>query len=129
MKIAIFTALFGLLFAVGLQAQTAEDCIAGYESIKAQFEATAADAEVYCVKHGNLISLEREGAFPDFCRGKGSWDHWHLEAKAVGANEGSCSLKLRGQEGVDGCETEELVIELPAKEAAAWRKFLREECN
>ena len=129
MKTALVTALISLLFVTGLQAQTADECIAEYEDLKSQFEATAADAEVNCIGKGNLISLEREGAFPARCRNKGSWDHWHLEAKATGANEGSCKMMLRGQEGVEGCGTEEFVVELPANEAAAWRKYLRDECQ
>ena len=118
-----------LLFSSALQAQTADECIAEYEDLKSQFEVTAADAEIYCVKKGNLISLDREGPFPSSCRGKGSWDHWHLEAKATGSKDGSCEMLLRGQEGVDGCGTEKFVIELPANEAAAWRRYLQNECE
>ena len=129
MKIPLLLAVLGLMFAAGAQARTADECIAEYEDLKSQFEATAADAEISCVKKGNLINLEREGAFPAFCRGQGSWDHWHLEARATGSKEGSCKMMLRGQEGVDGCATEELVLELPANEAAAWRKYLQAECD
>jgi hypothetical protein len=129
MKIALVMAFLGLLFASGLQAQTADECIAEYEGLKAQFEATAADAEVNCVVRGNLISMDREGAFSPSCRNKGKWDHWHLEAKATGAREGSCKMMLRGQDGVEGCGTEEFVILLAANEAAAWRKYLRDECR
>lgn len=129
MKIALLTALPGLLLVSGLQAQTADECIAEYENLKTQFEATAADAEVICVAKGNLISLDREGAFAPGCRNKGKWDHWHLEAKATGSKEGSCKVMLRGQEGVEGCGSEEFVVELPANEAAAWRNYLRNECK
>jgi hypothetical protein len=129
MKIALGLAAIGLTISASLQAQTADDCIVEYENLKSQFEATAADAELSCITEGTLISLEREGAFPDFCRGKGSWDHWHLEAKATGNKEGSCTMLLRGQEGVDGCGTEEFKLELPANEAAAWRKYLKGECG
>ena len=118
-----------VLFAPGSLAQTADECIAEYESQRSQFEATAADAQVNCVKQGNLLSLEREGPFPDFCRDKGPWDHWHLEARATGNKEGACKMMLRGQQGVEGCGTEEVVIELPANEAATWRRYLQQECR
>lgn len=129
MKIARVIAFLGLFLAAGLQAQTADECIAEYEDLKSQFEVTAADAELNCMSKGGLVSIEREGAFPATCMGKGSWDHWHLEVKATGRNEGSCRMILRGQDGVEGCGTEEFVIELPANEAAAWRKYLRDECK
>jgi hypothetical protein len=118
-----------LLFSSALQAQTADECIAEYEDLKSQFEVTAADAEVNCVAKGNLISMDREGAFSPSCRNKGKWDHWHLEARATGNKEGSCKMMLRGQEGVAGCGSEEFVVELPANEAAAWRNYLRKECE
>ena len=129
MKIALITATTGLLLCSGLQAQTADDCIAEYEGLKQEFEVTAADADVNCTVQGNLISMDREGAFPPSCRNKGKWDHWHLEAKATGSKEGSCRMILRGQEGVAGCGSEEFVVELPANEAAAWRNYLRKECK
>jgi hypothetical protein len=129
MKIALSLAAIGLLISPGLQAQTADDCIAEYEDLKSQFEATAADAELHCVVKGQLINMDREGAFPASCRGQGSWDHWHLEAKATGSKEGSCKMMLRGQEGVEGCSSEEFELELSAREAAAWRNYLRDECR
>ena len=100
--LAFVSAALGLVFTTGLQAQTADECIAEYENLKSQFEATALEAEVTCIKKGHMTSLEREGAFPANCKGQGKWDHWHLEAGAIGSNEGSCKMMLRGQEGVAG---------------------------
>lgn len=127
--LAFVSAVLGLVFATGLQAQTADECITEYEDLKSQFEATAPDAEVTCIKKGYITSLEREGAFPADCNGKGSWDHWHLEASAIGSKEGSCKMMLRGQEGFEGCGTEETEVQLSAKEAATWRNYLRKECD
>lgn len=118
-----------LLLSASLYAQTAEECIAEYEGLKAQFQAVAPDAPLNCVKEGNVISLDAESALPAFlCEGLDE-DHWHLQARSIGANEGSCSMRLLGVDDVEGCGTEEFLLELPAAEAAAWRKYLRDECG
>ena len=116
-----------LLFGSSIQAQTANDCIAEYEDLKAQFEAVAPDAQLNCVQKGNVISLDTEGPLPAGCTG--SWDHWHLEARASGSQEGTCRMMLRGLENKEGCGAEEIAMELPANEAAAWRNYLRKECK
>ena len=110
-------------------AQTADDCIAEYEDLKLQFEATSLDAALNCVKEGNIISLDAEGPLPASGCGGGEWDHWHLQAKVVGGNEATCTMQLLGLEDRSGCGTEEFSLDLPANEAAKWRKYLREECG
>ena len=123
-----FIAVLVLLSVPTVWAETAEDCIAEYENMKAQFELAAPGASLDCVKTGSLISLDTEGALPVGC--SGSWDHWHLEAKAgVGKDNRSCSMMLRGLEGQEGCGTTEVSFELPANDAAAWRNYLRDECD
>ena len=117
-----------LFFAAGLQAQTANDCIAEYENLKAEFELADPGAEMNCVVKGNLVSLDTEGALPAGCTG--NWDHWHLEARAgVGKDERSCVVMLRGLEGQEGCGTAAISYELAANEAAKWRNYLRKECG
>lgn len=132
MKTVKFTVV-GILLAMfslsNLQAQTADECIARYQELKAQFEAAAPGKEVDCVKEGTVIALDVEGPMPAFvCEGL-KWDHWHLQARSVGANEGSCSIRLLGVDDVEGCGTEEFSLDLPANEAAKWRQFMRDECR
>jgi len=125
----------GLLVCASAFAQTADDCIGQYETLKAQFEqASAANGLAeppvpYCVESGNLVSLDAEGPLPPISCEGGGWDHWHLEAKAVLGNEAICVLMLRGLDGREGCGTGEIRMALPANEAVRWRNYLREACS
>lgn len=111
----------------GLQAQTADDCIAEYENLKSQFEATAPDTTINCLKSGNVIMLDVEGPLPALCKGR--WDHWHLEAKNGGKKAGSCSMRLRGLDDQEGCGTEGFELELKGNDVAKWQNYLRKECR
>ena len=130
MKSPRILAVFGclaFLFSPGLQAQTADDCIAEFETLQAQFDLASPGAELICSKQANTISIDAEGPLPNGC--VGNWDHWHLEAKAVGGNTGFCSMMLRGLENMEGCGTVEFRLDLAPNEAAAWRKYLNDECG
>jgi hypothetical protein len=133
MSIRIFTLGACLVLSSPLMAQTADDCIAEFESLKAQFELVAPGGQLNCVQEKSIISIDTEGALPDGC--DIGWDHWHLEAKASGNKEGRCSMMLRGQDIVEGqpiqegCGTSEFSIDLPANEAAKWRNYLRNACR
>jgi hypothetical protein len=133
MLIRIITLVACCALSSSVMAQTAADCITEYEVLKAQFELASPGAQLNCVKEKNIINLDTEGDLPTGCTV--GWDHWHLEAKASGAQEGSCSMMLRGQDIVEGqslqegCGTAGFSIDLPANEAAKWRNYLRTECG
>jgi hypothetical protein len=127
MKIALGLVATGFLIAPGLQAQTADDCIAEFENLKSQFLATAPDTAISCLKSGKKINLDVEGPLPAFCEGR--WDHWHLEAKNGGKKAGSCSMSLRGLDDQEGCGTERFELELKGSDVAKWQNYLRKECE
>lgn len=121
--------LAGLILCASAYGQTADDCIARFEGLKAEFERSAPGAEVNCVDQDWIISLDAEGPLPGISCEGGAWDHWHLEAKSIRGDEEACIMRLRGLDGVEGCGTEEIRIELPTGEAAKWRNYLRNECK
>ena len=132
--------IMGAFFCASAFGQTADECIAQYEELRADFRAAAAAngmasaPEPYCVEEGNLISLDAEGPMtPISCEGLGE-DHWHLKAKSILGKDSACVLRLYGLQGDQlqahpGCGTPEMRIDLPANEGAEWRKYLRGECG
>lgn len=123
----LFTALVALSFCsvAPLHADTAADCIANYQAAKTQFRSASLESDVECHRTGNTVSMFATGANPVSCGGEGEW---HLEAKAVGGNDASCSIRILGNAG-EGCETEKVTRPLQGREAADWRKFLEAECE
>lgn len=127
------TIVFLAFLLVGAPAfgQTAAECITEFQGMKERFDLARGTESplLNCVLVGNTYKYLTEGPLPAGCEDQGSWDHWHLEASAVIGSESYCTMMLRGQEGVAACEAPELRIDLPANEAQAWRRFLREECG
>lgn len=116
----------GLLCISGTaMADTAFECITDFEAMKLQFETSAIDAEYECIRTGSTVALFATGASPLECEGEGEW---HLEAKAHGANEGSCSMRILGSDGA-GCEADRIERQLKGGEAAEWRRFIEDQCQ
>ena len=110
---------------MALFADTADDCIADYEAVKAQFEAVSTDGIYECVRLATALNLFATGSPPDGCEGE---DEWHLEAKSVVGNPGQCQTRLMGS-AEPGCDAERVTRELPPNEAAQWQNYLFAECR
>lgn len=106
-----------------VSADTADDCINDYEVMKSQFQAGSADALYECIRVATALNFFGTADTPSGCAGE---DEWHLEAKSVVGNPGHCQMRILGSEE---CEAELIERSLPPPEAAAWQKFLLEECK
>ena len=106
-------------------ADTADDCIADYEALKAQFETASIDAEYECIRIGTALNLFATGTPPLECEGE---DEWHLVAKSVVGNPGRCKLRILGHKG-EGCEAAFIEHELVPREAAQWQNYINAECR
>lgn len=116
--------LFGLsLTTFHVSADTAEDCISDYKAMSDQFQAESVDALYECIRLATALNLFGTATAPLDCEGE---EEWHLEAKSVVGNPGQCRLRILGAEG---CEADLIERSLPPAEAAAWQKFLLEECK
>jgi len=139
----------GLLLCASAYGQTADECIATYETLKVTFENAAGRVPdvvpADCVQDGHIIALDAEGgdnALPSICLGRsgpgieylrGVEDHWHLKAKAILGPNPACIVQLLGFTddalgAYPDCGTTERRIDLPANEGAKWRNYLREQC-
>lgn len=117
-------------------ADTSEDCIADYETLKAQFESASLNGTYECIRIANSLNLFASGSVPDGCEGEDNGEgiaEWELVAKSVAGNPGSCSMKILGSPGqgygeVD-CKAPLTEHSLAPNEAAHWQNYLNAECR
>lgn len=117
-------------------ADTSEDCITDYETLKAQFESASLNGTYECIRFANSLNLFANGSVPDGCEGEDNGegiDEWELVAKSVVGNPGSCSMKILGSpgQGFGGVDCKAPLREhsLAPNEAAQWQNYLYDECR
>ena len=114
-----------LAMPAAVRADTADDCIADYQVAKTQFETYSADGIYECIRLAKALNLIATGSAPEGCEGE---DEWHLEAKSVAGNPGSCTTRLMGSDQ-EGCEVDRITRELAPNEAAQWQNYVMNECR
>ena len=107
-------------FAEGL-----DECMADFQVMKDLYDTSSADSELNCSKTKHTISFFANATSPLECVGE---DEWHLEAKAITGKNGKCTMRLHGSPG-EACGADEVEHKLEKKEAEAWKKFLKDECE
>lgn len=115
----------GLIVSSPVFAATFEDCMDDYQEIKDLYAKSVSRSQLSCSETGDVIKLYATAAPPYMCIDE---DEWNLDARAVGGENGSCSIQLLGTR-LPGCGADKVVHELQAKDAEKWMNFIRDECD
>ena len=115
----------GLIVVFPVQAATVEDCIGLFRDYKRLCGNSLSASQLECQEADNYINYYATAAPPHSCIDE---DEWHLDARAVGGNEGKCSVRLIGSPGPE-CGADKVEYALGEKDAEKWMGFLRHECD